>query len=211
MNDVKKYQRYGLSLCLLFVMLMAACAPVKTLEVWKAEDYTRQLDKVLVIVLTQNDKIRNQFENVFSDQLAKRGVDAISSHKVLPHLSEKPDRDVVVAKVKELGVTSVLVIRSISKKEITNHQYGGVIMGGVAIYSNEGWYSYSYGYGYDRRYDTDFFTISVKLYDVDSKNPEWSYLSQVKVEGSREGAVNLFIPVIVKQLEDSQLVKSLPK
>jgi hypothetical protein len=211
MNDVKKYQRYGLSLCLLFVMLMAACAPVKTLEVWKAEDYTRQLDKVLVIVLTQDDKIRNQFENVFSDQLAKRGVDAISSHKVLPHLSEKPDRDVVVAKVKELGVTSVLVIRSISKKEITNHQYGGVIMGGVAIYSNEGWYSYSYGYGYDRRYDTDFFTISVKLYDVDSKNPEWSYLSQVKVEGSREGAVNLFIPVIVKQLEDSQLVKSLPK
>jgi hypothetical protein len=211
MNDVKKYQRYGLSLCLLFVMLMAACAPVKTLEVWKAEDYTRQLDKVLVIVLTQDDKIRNQFENVFSDQLAKRGVDAISSHKVLPHLSEKPARDVVVAKVKELGVTSVLVIRSISKKEITNHQYGGVIMGGVAIYSNEGWYSYSYGYGYDRRYDTDFFTISVKLYDVDSKNPEWSYLSQVKVEGSREGAVNLFIPVIVKQLEDSQLVKSLPK
>ncbi len=208
---MKKYQRYGLSLCLLFVMLMAACAPVKTLEVWKAEDYTRQLDKVLVIVLTQDDKIRNQFENVFSDQLAKRGVDAISSHKVLPHLSEKPDRDVVVAKVKELGVTSVLVIRSISKKEITNHQYGGVIMGGVAIYSNEGWYSYSYGYGYDRRYDTDFFTISVKLYDVDSKNPEWSYLSQVKVEGSREGAVNLFIPVIVKQLEDSQLVKSLPK
>ncbi len=192
-------------------MLMAACAPVKTLEVWKAEDYTRQLDKVLLIVLTQNDKIRNQFENVFSDQLAKQGVEAIASHKVLPPLSENPDRDVVVAKVKELGVTSVLVIRSISKKEITNHQYGGVVLGGVAVYSDGGWYGYSYGYSYDRKYDTDVFTISTKLYDVDSKKPEWSYLSQVNVEGSREGAVNLFIPVIVKQLEDSQLIKSLPK
>lgn len=211
MNDVKKYQRYGSFLCLLLLMLTAACAPVKTLEVWKAEDYTRQLDKVLVIVLTQKDKIRNQFENVLSDQLAKRGVDAISSHKVLPHTSEKPDRDVVVAKVKELGVTSVLVMRSISKKEITNHQYGGVMLGGVAIYSDDGWYGYSYGYSFDRKYDTDFFTISAKLYDVDSKAPEWSYLSQVKVEGSREGAVNLFVPVLVKQLEDSQLVEALPK
>jgi hypothetical protein len=208
---MKRFQRYGLSLCLMLLMLTSACAPVKTLEVWKAEDYNLKLDKVLVIFLAQNENIRKQAENVLSDQLAKRGVDAVPSHKVLPPMSENPDRAVVLAIVKELGIKSVMVTRSISKAEITNHQYGGVVLGGVAVYSDGGWYGYSYGYGYDRRYDTDYFTISMKLYDVDSKKPEWSYLSQVKVEGSREGAVNQFVPVVVKQLEDSQLIKSLPK
>lgn len=204
-------QRLSISvLCLLFVTLVVACAPVKTLEVWKSEDYSKQPTKILVIALTQKENIRKQFENVLSDQLTKRGGIAIPGHKVLPPLGEKPDREVVVAKVKELGVDSVLVARSISQAEITNHQYGGVILGGVAVY-NEGWYGYSYGYSYDKQYDTDIFTISTKLYDVSSKVPVWSYLSQVKVEGSREGAVNLFVPVMIKQLEESQLIEPLKK
>ena len=211
MNDVKRHQRYGLSLCLLLLLLTSACAPVKTLEVWKAEDYNLQLDKVLVIVLAQNEKIRNQSENVLSDQLAKRGVDAVPSHKVLPPMSENPDRAVVLAIVKELNIQSVMVARSISKAEITNHQYGGGVLDGVSVYIDGGWYGYSYGYRYDRKYDTDLFTVSTKLYDVSSKKPEWSYLSQVKVEGSREGAVNLFVPFLVKQLEESQLIKPLQK
>lgn len=191
--------------CLLLVMLINACAPVKNLEVWKNEDYDLRPARTLVIALTQKENIRKQFENVLSDQLAKRGVEAIAGHKVLPPLGEKPDRELVIAKVKELGVDSVLVARSISQSEITNHQYGAIVLGGVAVYS-DGWYGYSYGYSYNREYDTDVFTISTKLYDVDSKLPAWSYLSQVNVEGSREGAVNLFIPTIIKHLEESQIL-----
>lgn len=207
---MKSHQWYHFLFCFLFVMLATACSPVKNLEVWKNEDHDLRLTRVLVIALTQKENIRKQFENVLSDQLAKRGVEAIPGHKVLPPLGEKPDREFVVAKVKELGVDSVLVARSISQAEITNHQYGGVVLGGVAVYS-EGWYGYSYGYSYDRQYDTDVFTISTKLYDVDSKQPAWSYLSQVKVEGSKEGAVNLFIPTIVKHLEESQLIAATAK
>ena len=91
--------------------------------------------------------------------------------------------------------------RSISKKEITNHQYGGVVLGGSAVYSNGGWY----GYTYDKQYDTDYFTISTKLYDVGTEKPVWSYIAQVKVSGARQGAVNLFVPAIVEQLEGSEL------
>lgn len=207
---MKKHPAYFSLLPLLLVFLAASCAPVKNLEVWKSEDYNKRPAKTLVIALTQKENIRKQFENVLSDQLGKRGVEAIPGHKVLPPLGEKPDREVIVAKVKELGVDSVLVARSISQSEITNHQYGGVVLGGVAVY-NDGWYGYSYGYSYDKQYDTDFFTISTKLYDVNSKAPVWSYLSQVKVEGSREGAVNVFIPMIIEELESAQLLGPLKK
>lgn len=193
-------------LALLLVTLTVSCAPIKNLDVWKEETYTQPLKKTFVIVRAQEPNLRKQFENVLANQLAERGVEVVRSYKALPDSTTKPDRETVVAKVRELGVDSVLVVRSISKKEVTNHQYGGVILGGSAVYTDGGWYGYSYGYSYDKQYDTDYFTLSTKLYDVSSEKPVWSYIAQVKVEGSRQGTINLFVPAIVEQLEASKLV-----
>lgn len=196
--------------CLSFVLvtLTASCAPIKNLDVWKDEAYTQPLKKVLVIVLAQEKSIREQSENVLANQLADRGVEVFRSYKVLPDSTTRPDREMVVAKVQKLGVDSVLVARSISKKEITNHQYGGVVLGGSAVYTDGGWYGYSYGRTYDKQYDTDYFTISTKLYDVKSEKPVWSHIAQIRVSGSRQGAVNELVPVIVKQLEESEVVNT---
>ena len=206
-TDVKNSIRLGPILCLLLVMLTASCSPIKNLEVWKDEAYTKQPKKILLLVLTRRENIRRQSENVLSNHLAKKGVVAIAGHKVLPNPGETPDREVIKAKVRELGVDSVLVAHSIGQKEITNHQYGGVVLGGVAVYDGEGWYGYGYGYSYNREYDSDLFIISTKLYDVDGKKPVWSYLSQIKVDGSRERAVNMLIPTIVEKMEESQLLQ----
>ena len=207
MDNVKNFKLFGSFLCLLLITLSSACAPVKSLDVWKDEAHTEPLQKVLIIGLAQRENIRNQFENVLSNQLTKRGIEAIASHKVLPQTEEKPDREAVLAKVRELGVSNVLVARSVNRREITNHQYGGVVLGGVAVYSDGGWYGYGYGYSYNREYDTDIFTVSTRLYDVESQQPFWSYISQVKVTGSGEGSINLLIPTVVEQLEASQLIK----
>ena len=193
-------------LCLLLVAVVTACAPIKKLEVWKDEAYSQQPQKILLIAMAKRDNIRRQSENVLANQLTKKGVEAIPSYKVLPQSEQKPDRQAVEAIVRDLGFDSVLVARSISQKEITNHQYGGVVLGGVAVYDG-GWYGYGYGYTYNREYDSDYFIVSTKLYDVDSEKPAWSYLAQVKVDGSKEKAVNQLIPTIVEQLEASKLLQ----
>lgn len=203
---MKNSQRLGFFIGFLIVTLLAACAPIKTVEVWKEQAYTQPLKSVLVIAITQQDNIREQFENVLSNHLAKHGVKAIPGYKVLPPYDKKPEREVVLATVKELGVEHVLVARSISRKEITNHQYGGVVLGGTAVYSGGDWYGYSYGESYSRQYDTDFFTVSTRLYDVTSQKLVWSYIAQVKVEGSRQGAVNVFVPTVIEQLQSSKLL-----
>lgn len=195
-------------LVLLLVTIMASCAPIKNLEVWKEETYTQSPQKVLVIARAQETSVREQFENVIANQLSDRGVDVIRSYKVLPAPKTKPDRETVVAKVRELGVDSVLVARSISRKEITNHQYGGVVLGGSAVYTGGNWYGYSYGRTYDKQYDTDYFTMSTKLYDVSTEKPVWSYIAQIRVSGSRQGAVNELVPAIVEQLEGSEIVST---
>jgi hypothetical protein len=203
---VKSPKLFRLFLCLLLVTIAAACSPIKKLEVWKEETYSTHPQKMLLIAIAKRDRTRRQAENVLANQLVKRGLEAIPSYKVLPQ-EEKLDRQAVEAKVRELGFDSVLVARSISQKEITNHQYGGVILGGTAVYSNGGWYGYGYGYTYNREYDSDYFIISNKLYDVDSERPAWSYLVQIKVDGSRERAINQLIPTIVKQLEASDIIQ----
>jgi hypothetical protein len=203
---VKSPKLFRLFLCLLLVTIAAACSPIKKLEVWKEETYSTHPQKMLLIAIAKRDRTRRQAENVLANQLVKRGLEAIPSYKVLPQ-EEKLDRQAVEAKVRELGFDSVLVARSISQKEITNHQYGGVILGGTAVYSNGGWYGYGYGYSYNREYDSDYFIISTKLYDVDSEMPAWSYLAQIKVDGSRERAINQLIPTIVEQLEASEIIQ----
>lgn len=203
---MKSTKLFRLFLCLLLVTVAAACSPIKKLEVWKEETYSTQPKKMLLIAIAKQDSTRRQAENVLANQLVKRGLEAIPSYKVLLE-EEKLNRQVVEKKVRELGFDSVLVARSISQKEITNHQYGGVILGGEAVYSNGGWHGYAYGYSFNRQYDTDYFIISTKLYDVDSEMPAWSYLAQIKVEGSRERAINQLIPTIVEQLEDSQIIQ----
>lgn len=199
-------KRFRPLLCLLLVAVVTACAPIKKLEVWKDEAYSQQPQKILLIAMAKRDNIRRQSENVLANQLTKKGVEAIPSYKVLPQSEQKPDRQAVEAIVRDLGFDSVLVARSISQKEITNHQYGGVVLGGVAVYDG-GWYGYGYGYTYNREYDSDYFIVSTKLYDVDSEKPAWSYLAQVKVDGSKEKAVNQLIPTIVEQLEASKLLQ----
>lgn len=203
---MKSPKLFKLFLCLLLVTVAAACSPIKKLEVWKEETYSTHPKKMLLIAIAKRERTRRQAENVLANQLVKRGLEAIPSYKVLPQ-EEKLDRQAVEAKVRELGFDSVLVARSISQKEITNHQYGGVVLGGVAVYSDGGWYGYGYGYTYNREYDSDYFIISTKLYDVDSERPAWSYLAQIKVDGSRERAINQLIPTIVEQLEASEIIQ----
>jgi hypothetical protein len=199
-----------LSACfaLLFVLLTASCAPIKNLDVWKDEAYTQSPKKLLVIARAQETSVREQFENVIANELSDRGVEVVRSYKVLPDSATKPDRETIIAKVNKLGIDSVLVARSISKKEITNHQYGGVVLGGSAVYTGGNWYGYSYGRTYDKQYDTDYFTMSTKLYDVSTEKPVWSHISQVRVSGSRQGAVNELVPAIVEQLEGSEIVNT---
>lgn len=205
MNDVNDYHRYGSFLSLLLVTLITACAPVKTLDVWQDETYTKPVQKVLVIAITHEGFIRNQFENVLADKLAAHGVHAIPSNKVLPQLDKNLDRETVVAEVRKHGIDNVLVARAINRKQITNHQYGGVYYGGTAVY-DKGWHSYAYGSFYSREYDTDYFTVATKLFDIDQMQPVWTYLSQIKVTGAKQGTINDFIPYLVEELVKSKLI-----
>ena len=194
---------------LVLMLFTASCASTKTLNVWKDEGQSQKLGKTLVIAIAELDYMRNHFENVLALRLGDSGIDAIASNKVIPQLGEKPGRETIVAKVKELGVENVLVIRAVNKDEYSRLTSGGVYLVPTDYYS--GWYSF-YTDSFTMvavpgsAYDAEFFTLVTNIYDVRSEKLVWSYLSRTKVETSRQGAINPFIETIMKQLENSRLL-----
>ena len=199
--------RQGFLIALVVMLFTASCASTKTLSVWKDEGHNKKLGKTLVISIAELDFMRNHFENVLALRLGDSGIEAIPSNKVMPQA--KPDREVIAAKVRELGVENVLIARVVSKDEYSELMPGGVYFVPSDYYS--GWYSY-YVATYslvtvpDTAYDAEFFTVVTNIYDVRSEKLIWSYLSRVKVETSRQGAINPFIETIMKQLENSKLL-----
>jgi len=192
---VTKTQKASLAIALLFMTLIVACAPVKMLEVRKDPAYTEKMGKVLVLAMAGEPYIRKQFEKVLANQLIARGVEVVLSHEVLPQST------------KELGVSNVLVSRSISRQEVTNQQAGGLYFNETSLYP-DGWSSYAVASSGQREagYTTDFLTVESNLFVVGNKTPVWSNLAELKIEESRQDAVNKFVPFLVKQLELSNLL-----
>ncbi|HYQ48394.1 MAG TPA: hypothetical protein VEP69_04950 [Thermodesulfovibrionales bacterium] len=194
---------------LALLTLLTACASTKTLHVWKDEQYNQRLRKVLIIAVTEQEFMREHFENVLAESLQSRGIEAVPSNKVLPQSSAKIDREAVVAKVRELGIENVLVSRSVGKKEVSQLTPGGLYFVPTDYYG--GWYSFysdslfvvSVG---SSAYDAEYFNIVNNVYDVRNDKLIWSYLSRVKVENSKQGAINPFIDVLMKQMKESGLL-----
>lgn len=207
MYNVTKTQKIGLPLVLLCLVLVTACAKVKVVEVWKDDAYNERMGKVLVIAMANQEYIRKQFENVLGNQLADRGVEVVRSYNVWPQRVKEIDRQMVLDKVDELGVSNVLVSRSVQHEEITNYQDGGLHFAPTATYL-DGWYSYATGTTGSREiaYDTDTLTVSTHLFALGNKKPVWSNLIELKIEDSRQDAVNQFVPLLVEQMELSEVL-----
>jgi len=205
---VRKFKHCKIVITLLLLTLLTACSPIKTIHEWKDPTYTDKLHTILIIAVIEQDYMRDQFENFLTLKLNAMGLAAIPSYKVLPQSGTEISREEVVEKVKQLGVDTVLVVRSILKDSIVNYQPGGAYFVVTGVYS-DGWYTMYVGKAVFpvREYDIDYFTIATTLFDVQRKKPIWSDLSRIKVSGSRQAAINKFVPSLVKKLDESQLLE----
>ncbi len=209
---MKRFQRPMFFISLLLLILVTSCTPIKNLHEWKDPEYTKTLHNTLIVARFEQEYMRDQFENFLTSQFNSLGIAAIPSYKVLPHSAAEITRDEVVEKVHQLGVDSVLVIRSIMQESIINYQPGGAYYAATATTGTfgDGWYAVYVGAIVFpmREYDIDYFTLSTQLFDVESKKPIWSDLSRIKVtSSSRQAAINKFVPFLVRKLDESHLLE----
>lgn len=194
---------------LMLVALAISCASIKTESLWKDEGFNQRLQKVLVISVAELDFMQKHFENVLSERLASRGIEAVAANKVFSQPGIKLDQAAIAAKVKELGIENVLVTRAISRAESEQLLTKGSYIVPTSYYS--GWYNFYSGASLlvpaaGTAYDAEFVIMVTNIYEARGEKLVWSSISKVKVEGSRQGAINPFINVLMKQMDRSKLL-----
>ena len=188
---------------LILALTVASCASMKTVNVWKDETMDRQLGKVMVIAVAQLDFMKEHFEDVLSERMQALGIEAVAANRAMPGYGANPDRQAVLERVRRLGIKSVIVARASGKEDMTKLSPNGVYV--VPAEYLTGWYGfYSLPFG-SPQYDAEFFTAVTNIYDVGSQKLVWSSLSRVKMEDSRQGALNPYIDLLLKQMQSSNL------
>ena len=113
----RKICLYGV-LAITSLIISNSCVTSALKSVWDDSTYKGgPLKKILVIAVDRNPTVRRMLENRFSDQLTARGTQAISSYTLFGE-DEILDREMIMKKIHELGIDSVLVTTIVDVKDV---------------------------------------------------------------------------------------------
>lgn len=202
----KAYRLLTVVLALSF-LLTGSCASTKVSAVWKDESYKGKVSRVLIMGIAEDETTTRFFEDQFSKQLRKRGIEAVSSHTVLP-VGEELDKETVESKVKELGIDTVLITRYLDQKTRTAHIPGQLYVVPDYYRGYMGFYNTGYRHVYEPGRDIDHVYISLEtnVYDVESGKLVWSALSETFEEGAPYHLVKEFIEIMIGRLEKDGVI-----
>jgi hypothetical protein len=196
MKERKRFCGIFPIICLLF---LNTCATTQFNSVWKDETYQGgPLKEVLIIGVAKKPAVRTYFEETFAQQLQARGVDAIPSNVVLPG-SEMLKKETIISKINELKIDSVLVTKLVDVKDVGTYETS------PASVSGTGYYGY-YSRGYQSVSLGRNIVLITRIFDAKSEKLLWSALSETVLEGSPESVLDSFIPAIMQQMEEGNLI-----
>jgi hypothetical protein len=190
-----------LSVLILVVMLITACASTQLNSVWKDPSYQTRPAKIMVVAVAKNPINRRLFEDEFVQQLKSRGTHAIASYTILSDKQEG-DQEIIAKKVAEMGADTVLITRLVSKKTV--HVY----VPGTSYYPPPFYNSWPDYYGYGYRYmstpgyiaEDEYAIMETNLYEAKSDKLIWAASSETGINGSDQNMIQGYVGVMVKNM-----------
>ncbi len=201
------------SLVILFFLIVTSCATTELNSVWRDDNYSEKIKKVLVIGVIKKPALKRFFENEFVQQLKNRGIDAVAGFTVLTS-DKEADKDIIASKIKELDVDGVLITKLVEKKTEETYVPGEAYYGDVyrppTYYRGwDSYYSRSYRTVYSPGYTikNEVVIVETNLYDTGSEKLVWSALSKTFVEGSSDSIIKSFIKIIIDNLNNDRILE----
>lgn len=89
---------------------LASCSSTKLTARWDDETYSGpQGTKLLVVGMIKDVVTRRFFEEAFTDQVRKKGINVIASYEHIPNPTDHDEKEEVVALINKTGADMVLV------------------------------------------------------------------------------------------------------
>lgn len=172
----------------------------------------RELEGVLVVGVTRQQKSRVKFEDDMARVLGHKGVRVQVSHALLPQ--ERPTAEEIIAAARSAELDTVLVTRYIDESTEEEYHPGRVYYGvapayGLAHYDRFGRY---YAHAYEVAYQQQPWTSNVThalvsdLYVAATGEHLWQAVSETLQAGSTEQVRDDAIKSLVKNLKRQGLL-----
>jgi hypothetical protein len=190
-------------------IVLSGCAATKVTQVWRDESYRPvKLKSVLVIALAEVPTVQREIESRFAKQFQDHGITVTEGFRILSaDQRNAPDaRDVVAAKVRELGVDSVLIIERDSGR--TEKQYipgmtivhgTGYGMGGggtAVVASSQPMAPTTQGYEHTNK----FFGMQTQLYDAGTGKILWFVRTETRLNGPLQEEIKPYVADVSAKL-----------
>ena len=198
---------YNFGVLILGAMLFAGCATTQVLSVWKDPSYQAHPAKVMVIGVAKNPIYRRMFEDEFTQQIKAHGSEAIASYSVLSDKLQE-DQGAIAAKVKELGVDTVLITRMVSSKTVQYYVPGSAYYPPPYYGTWPDYYGYGYRYMYSPGYiaEDEYAMIETNLYETVSDKLVWAATSEVSISHPDQKLIKSYIDVMVNSMAGNGLL-----
>ena len=194
-------------------LLLISCASTKLTDVWTDEAYHGSpFSTVLVIGVSDQQRVKRSFEDKFVNQLKKIGIEAIASSAVISSNKKLEKKDIVSA-VEKSGVDAVLITHLLGvDKEKKYHPPSSTYYHRSAPYYG-GYYRYYgnvYSYVNSPAYYTNHVTVLLEtnMYAVDTKKLIWSGKSETWNPESDSEVIDSVIKLVIKNLQKDKLIPS---
>jgi hypothetical protein len=194
--------------------LLSSCASTSLTHVWKDATYSDRIERVLVIGVTKNELYKRSFEDEFVSQFKANGVDAVAAFRVLP-IKKKLDKAEINAKVKELGIDTVLVTRLVDRKTVETYfpprvekVYRGPYFGPRHHHNLHGYYRQSYDVVTHPGYTLveKFIILETNLYNAETEEIIWSVSSETSLGAPSNKLIKSLIELLVENLKEHSML-----
>ncbi len=193
--------------CLGFV---GSCATTTLTGSWADPTYAgTYFKKIMIVGVARRELLRRVFESTFTDRLKAHGVEGVPSGSFAPG-TEPVDKDLMAAKLAELGCDGVLVTRLIDKRtQTTVYPPTGYA---VPVGYHGGYYSYYHGaytIAYSPGYAVETTTASLEtnLYDARTGQLVWTGLTDTVVSDNPAAQAEELIDLLVANLAKAKVIR----
>ena len=194
------------SACALIIAQIPACATTTINSSWKDQSYQVMPRKIMIIGIARRPANKRTLEDEFVKQIKALGTDAVSSYAILPD-DKDSNKDLIAAKMKELGADAVLITRIAKRKTV----YTNVLdVYAPPLYYGT-WQNY-YGYGFDDMYspgyveETKYAVMETNMYDAGNDKLVFSASSETEVSGTDQKFIKSYVRVIVQNMVKQKLL-----
>lgn len=202
------------------LLIVLSCTSTIVTTDWKDQAYQKKPQKVLVLAMMNDEAHRRLMEDELVSELKAHKVDAIPGYTVWPE-NKLPGKEVIAAKIKELGADSLFLSRLIDRKKVREYYPGTAYTPPMAYYNWPNYYGgyyqpspYAYGYpygygagGYGGYATENIYDIAeANLYDATTEKLVWSAITESETSGSDRRAIKSYASQIMKSLQKKKLI-----